>query len=175
MSFWSQKLLFREIKKFKFLEFLSEGSEHTFDAMQTIFWFSMVFMSLISETLALYFHLSHDDLKTGKVTAFEVTQSFREYTPIEVVLQAVLSISALAYGSLLVFVLNLPLLVYNIFSIVKGKFRYYAFTLNEYKDMHFNEKVIRFKLVYYLIILLIVSFNFLHSFTRMLLYRIFGI
>lgn len=57
--------------------------------METIFWFLTLFMTLIAILIMIYFILAHDDLKRGKLSAFELTESLKTYIPWEIVLHGV--------------------------------------------------------------------------------------
>ena len=134
----------------------------------------MLFMDIISIILQLYFYLSHDDLKRGALTPYEITETLRKYIPFEIGVHTALSILLLFHEEYYLFLLNLPLLIYNIRSFIHKDFKYYAFTNLDYHRITKNERNIKLKLGYYVVLVIITLSYFLDSFSKMMIYRIFG-
>lgn len=57
--------------------------------METLFWSIILILSLINFLLTIYFYLAHDDLKRGKLSPYELTESLKSMIPWEVAIHAI--------------------------------------------------------------------------------------
>ena len=142
--------------------------------MQTLFWAGMLFLCGLAEIIALYFHLSHDDLKKGSVSTLEITESVRNYYPIEISLQIAVSILLLFNCDYLAFLFTLPMFIYNLKMVFYEEYKCHAFFLEEYKTRENIEKISKYKSIFHCAILSYVGVRFVKSFTKFMAYRIFG-
>ena len=106
----------------------------------------------------------HDDLDrgTGGMSMIELSEtmgrvsgvvvgSFTQLVPIEVWLQAGWAALILLQGNYLLFLVNLPLLLYNLRAFSRKEHKFYCITRLEYKQESRNLRVLRFKLLFYLL------------------------
>ena len=142
--------------------------------MQTIFWATMVFLSGLAETITLYFHFSHDDLKKGTISTLEITEAVRNYYPIEIFLQIFISIMLLIYKDYLAFILSFPMLVYSLKMLIKEEYKCHAFFLEEYKERKNIEQISKYKCIFHCALLAYVGIRFLRAFSKFMAYRLFG-
>ena len=142
--------------------------------METIFWFITLILCLISVLMIIYFLLAHDDLRRGKLTAFELTESLQTYIPVEIALHTIITLVPLFHGNYYLVLFNVPVLAYNL-KILKNKdFNYHAFTAQDYVLLGRNEKILKFKIAFYLVLMLALLYRFMFSFSSMMFYHIFG-
>jgi hypothetical protein len=143
--------------------------------METILWLTLLVAVLVAAMLTLYFHLIHEDLDRGAITAYEITESLARYHPIETGVHFFVSVTTLAHGDLWLAALNGPLLFINLNTILRNEYKLYALTSSEYACYaHKNTQTIKVKLGYYLILFLVVFYKFLGAFSSMMAYRLFG-
>ena len=65
--------------------------------METTFWFITLILCLFAFLMIIYFILAHDDLRRGKLTAFELTDSLQTYIPIEIALHTIITLVPLSW------------------------------------------------------------------------------
>lgn len=134
----------------------------------------MFFLSGLAEIIALYFHLSHDDLKKGSVSTLEITESVRSYYPVEIALQIAMSVLLLINADYLAFFFTIPMVIYNIKMILNEEYKCHAFFPEEYKERENIEKVSKYKSIFHCVVLTYVGVRFIRSFSKFMAYRIFG-
>lgn len=142
--------------------------------METIFWFLTLVLCLVAFLLIIYFLLAHDDLRRGKLTAFELTESLQTYIPVEIALHSIITLVSLFHGSYYLVLFNLPVFLYNL-KIIKDKdFNYHAFTAQDYVLLGRNERILKFKIGFYLVLMIALLYKFMFSFSSMMVYHLFG-
>lgn len=142
--------------------------------METIFWFLTLVLGLIAFIMVIYFILAHDDLRRGKLTAFELTESLQTYIPVEIGLHTLITLVPLFHGNYYLVLFNVPVFLYNL-KILKDKdFNYHAFTAQDYVLLGRNERILKLKIAFYLILMMALLYRFMFSFSSMMIYHIFG-
>ena len=142
--------------------------------METIFWFITLILCLFAFLMIIYFYLAHDDLRRGKLTAFELTESLQTYIPVEIGLHTIITLVPLIHGNYYLVLLNVPVFLYNM-KILKDKdFNYHAFTAQDYVLLGRNERILKIKMGFYVFLMLALLYRFMFSFSSMMIYHLFG-
>jgi hypothetical protein len=142
--------------------------------METVLWFLLTFLSLIEFLFAIYFYCAHDDLKRGRLSAIELTESLRFYVPIEISIHFFVTIFCFLHGNVYLFILNLPCALFNIQTIKTKRFQFYSFFNEEYAMYEKNERLFFQKIFFYVFLLVVFVIRFSNAFSNMMLYRIYG-
>lgn len=142
--------------------------------METVLWFSLTFLTLLDFILIIYFYCAHDDLKRGRLTAIELTESLKFYVPIEITIHLLVTISCLLHGNIYLFILNLPWTLYNIQTIYEQRFKFHAFFKEDYMMCEKNERLFLQKMFFYIFLMAVLLIRLTNAFSNMMIYRIYG-
>ena len=141
--------------------------------METIFWTINFVLGFIAEMITLYFYLSHDDLQRGKMNSTEINQIMKNLFPIEIGIYAYLTLFCAFHGNIFIFLICLPIFCFNFKILYYGEYLYNEFAMHDFTKVQTNEKILKFKLGFYVLLLIFFLVNFLSAFTGMMFYRIF--
>ena len=82
---------------------------------------------------------------------------------------------ALFNGNWLVFAFNVPLCLYHIHKFIQKDYKVYAITRSEYKKKHQEiVKMLKYKMAYYLLMLVLVAVILVVNSANLVAYRLFG-
>ena len=107
--------------------------------------------------------------------AIELTQTLTDYTPIEYALHAFVLVASFLLQEYWLALFCLPMALYHLYRYHSKSYRVHFMTRSEYKPT--QKKVVealKLKIGYYVVLLLIVTFEFLFSAGNFVLYRTVG-
>lgn len=132
--------------------------------MELIFWAGLLSLAGLGGVITLYLNLLHGDLKRGAITTFEITDAVTTYFPIEIAIQIALSILLLVVGDTFIFLLTVPMLLYNIKALVYKEYRCHALFSDEYAKKESVEIISKVKTIFYCSLMVYLCIRFFACF-----------
>jgi len=86
--------------------------------MKTIFFCVVCLLSIISWFISLVIYFVHDDLARGSESFMNLEKLRKKFLTLEIVLHFIITMFALMYNTYVIFILNMPILLYNIKILV---------------------------------------------------------
>ena len=108
--------------------------------------------------------LSHEDLDHGIIEPLNLADYLQTYSRIEAITQIVFGLLGIFLAHWAVWLLYLPMTIYNLFRLRQDGFRYTFMFLNEYTKIRKGiERAQAIKLIWYLIMMVIALFMFIYT------------
>lgn len=141
--------------------------------MQTLLWSTALICSFICEMINVYFYISHEDLLRTRISIPDLHKALASNIYIEIILLGVISIVGMMFGSWSVLAFMIPFFVYQYYQYFWKKLYDYSMILN-LDDPIFSKncKKFEYKLILYLLLILIICYNFMLAFSGLVTYRL---
>ena len=106
-------------------------------------------------SITSYFWAAHEDLDRSLIEPMDLTTQMSDYHPIEIYAHIFVTFLGLFSAHWTLFLMNLPLVLYNLKMIKEDKHKFHCFTYKEYKaggKRDKMEKLFKYKMIFHLVL-----------------------
>lgn len=105
---------------------------------------------------------------------YEIQETFKTQMPYEIGLQLAITLISALHGNYIIFFINLPMTLYNfyLFFAEKSPMKHNIIIGYDYMFSNQKEKIIKIKLIFYIIENLTLAFRFAFAFSNMMMYHL---